>query len=129
MKFDNYLNNGVVFHVEQGNVITDANRQVVYIAHSTSPKRTVMQTALGSLCKLLFKKAGVKVKNWESPILIGANIPARLEIQYKAEDGDVVTTKAFAMPVTLTLAQLVLDIVNWVDSFANNRLDPIVPIS
>jgi len=116
-KLDNYMNNGVAYHLEHGNVITDATRNVVYVGHSTCPKRTVVRVAIGALLKLLFKKAGVKIKNWDLPILNGANIPARLELEYKVVDGSTLVRQAFPMPVTKTFTEIVADILFWLNTF------------
>jgi len=116
-KFDKFLNNGVVLHREHGNVITDSTRNAVYVAHSTCPKRTILRAAVASLLKLLFKKAGIKIKNFDLPILVGANIPARIEFQWKEYDGTILYTQAFPMTVTKTLTQMVDDIQIWLGTF------------
>lgn len=119
MKIDKYLNNGVVYHREHGDVITDASRQAVYVAHSTAPKRSIVRAGFGALVKLLFKKAGIKIKNWDSPILNGANIPARIELQYKIHDGTPVGLIAFNMTTSYTLTNLVEDMVTWIGNFSS----------
>lgn len=111
-----FLNQGVIIHREIGDVVSDATKDVVYLAHSCCPKRTVIRAAYAAMVKYLCKKAGIKIKSWESPILIGSNIPARLEIQYKENDGRTVLTKAFTMPVTHNLLLVCQDFWAWLDT-------------
>lgn len=113
---ERYLNTGVVRNMEQGDVLQSTN-QVNYLAHSTCPKIQTLNSCLGGLLKHLFKKAGIKIKNWSEPILEGANIPARIEIKYKEADGSVVSTQAFTIPVTKTLDQIVFDMSGWIIGF------------
>lgn len=120
-KMDKYLNQGCIIHREHGDVVTDSSKDVVYIAHSTCPKRTMLRTGLGSLVKYLFKKAGLKIKNWESPLLVGANIPARLEIEFKVHDGDKLDKIAFPINTAASLADIVSDMTNWINSFTSTN--------
>lgn len=113
-----YLNKGVVQQVEYGDVVSEPTRQVVLVGHSTAPRQRIFDCAIASILKLLFKKAGIKLKNWNEPILEGANIPARLEIKYKDYDGSTVSTQAFLVPVTKTLLTLLVDVATWFNSFS-----------
>jgi len=112
-----FQNQGVVYHREHGHVVTDSTNNVVYIGHSTCPKRTLMRVCFASLVKTLCKKAGIKIKNWDEPILKNANIPARIALSYKVQDGDQVLIHEFALTVTKTLQELQIDMVNWIDGF------------
>ncbi|AJD07561.1 capsid protein [Sewage-associated circular DNA virus-33] len=113
-----YLSKGVVQQYELGDVVSEASRQVVVVGHSTCPPSRIIYACFGSLLKLLFRKAGIKIKNWEEPILEGANIPARIAIRYKERDGYVVTTHEFPITTSLTMGQLVLNMVLWINGFS-----------
>jgi len=112
-----FLNQGVILHNEHGEVITDAVRQVIYVGHSTTPAKSIMRVTFASLLKTLFKKAGLKVKNWDSPILFGANIPARVELSYKLKEGDQETLHAFVLTTASTLDSVVSAMLTWINTF------------
>jgi len=112
-----FLNQGVILHNEHGEVITDAVRQVIYVGHSTTPAKSIMKVTFAALLKTLFKKAGLKIKNWDSPILFGANIPARVELSYKLKEGDQETLVAFVLTIASTLDNVASAMMTWINIF------------
>lgn len=112
-----FQNQGVVYHREHGHVQTDATNSAVYIGHSCCPKRLLLRTCFAAMIKTLCRKAGIKIKNWDEPILKNANIPARIALYYKYVDGSEVNNQEFPMPVTKTLQGLQIDFMNWLDGF------------
>lgn len=115
-KMADYMFKGACMSFEQGDVVT-STRQAIYLAHSTCPRRTTLKVVIAGLLKYLFRKAGIKIKNWVEPVLEGANIPARIEIKYKQYDGEIVTTAPFLVPITKTFDALVNDVSVWVNGF------------
>jgi hypothetical protein len=115
-KQEMYMDKGVVATLEQGDVVTNL-RAVTYLAHSTNPRDSTINIAIGAILKKLFNKAGIKIKNWDWDILDGANIPARIEIVYKERDGGARARHPILMPVTKTLRTMVNDFKAWLDTF------------
>jgi len=118
---EEYIEKGVVYNSENGGVVNNTIggtfKDVIYIGHSTMPKQRVLEVAFAALLKHLFKKAGIKVKNWSEAVLEGANIPARLELQYKDSDFTTISTFAATIPVTQTFQQTVAKFVDWYNAF------------
>lgn len=116
-KVEMFMDKGVVATLEQGDVVSNT-RSVTYLAQSTCPRDSTMNIAIGALLKKLFNKAGIKIKNWDFPILFGTDIPARVEILFKERDGGSLSRAAFTMSIVKTLRDMVNDIKAWLDTFS-----------
>lgn len=119
---EQYLERGVVYNSENGGIINNnvggSFKDVIYVGHSTMPKQRVLEVAFAGLLKHLFKKAGIKIKNWSDAVLYGANIPARLELLYKDSDAATFSTFAATIPIGQTFQQTVAKFVDWYNAFS-----------
>lgn len=120
---DKCADQGVVYNVENGDVISDT-RNVTYLAHSTMPAITVAYVCFGSMFKNLLRKVGLKIKNWDVPLLEQGGYPAIIRMHFKGRDGNTITLQDFPVSLTKTLSELVIDCHNFFLARSNANTQP-----
>lgn len=119
---EKHTNSGIVYRQQVGDVSKTA-RNVMYLAHSTMPVRTVLYVAWQSLYKKLFTIAGLKMKNVSSPLFDNQYYNGIIELRYKAKDGSAITTQNFNVTNnSTTLSQLADFTVSYFEGLTSTAL-------
>ena len=106
---DKFADQGVVKKMEYGKVVTESNRQVVYVAHSSMPAYHVGQLMFGALLKKLFMLAGHHIKNENEILLQDSYYNSLIRIHTKVKDGDVVSVDTFTVTANTSTLSTVLN--------------------
>lgn len=110
---DKYTPKGFVKKVEWGGVVTDATRQVTYVAHTTFPAQQAARVMCAALLKKLLLEAGHRVKSETEVLLSGQYYNSQINILYKTKDGNTVSEQVFTVTTSNTFADIASAIYAW----------------
>lgn len=121
---DKFSVEGFVRKVEWGGVVTDSANQVTYVAQSTMPARQVAQAMCAALLKKLLVLANHRVKSEKEVLLDGQYYNSQVDILYKTQDGNAISTETFVITTTDTFETIALNIYLWMEGLGQSTSLP-----